>query len=156
MHHEKLAFVLFLTLLLPTHQMVLPQRDINAEENVASNFLRLRKQANLEATRRMDGAGFAAAACELARHGRTEKISVDGANYSAMIYSTAHEEDAEPIAAMATRTLKNDDRLVTGVCYAKTPAYPSGRYWVAVGVVNGASERSVAQLLGARPDYRKE
>jgi hypothetical protein len=156
MNQGRLAFILLLIVVLPTHQVVAPQRDINAEESVAVNVMRLRKHANLDAVKRLEGSAFAAAACESARHGRSDKISVDGANYSAVIYSTAYPEDAEPITALATRALKADDRMITGACYANTPAFPSGRYWVAIGVVNGANERAVAQLLGAHPGHHGE
>ena len=151
MYSGKLSFFLVLTLMLPTHQVVNPQRDVNAEETVAVNFLRLRREAGLPELKRVEGSTFSQAACEAAGHGNPEKVWVENANYAAMIYSTTKPEDAEAITAMATRSWKPDQRVVIGVCAADTPAFPAGRYWVALGVLGGVSERSVADLLSGRP-----
>ena len=148
MHHGKLALFLLLTIFLPTHQVVMPQRDINAEETVARNFQRLRETANLPPIEREEGTAFSRAACEAAAHGLREKISAEGANYSALILTSANADEPEAIRALALRAWKPDDRLVTGVCFANTPAFASGRYWIAVGVLANASEKSVSELLG--------
>ncbi|MGZ4813982.1 MAG: hypothetical protein ACXVZV_01135 [Terriglobales bacterium] len=140
-----------IALLLPTYQVIRPQRDINAEETVAANFLRLRHEARLPAIKRVEGNVFSQAACEAAGHGNPDKVWVENTNYAAMIYSATRVDDTQQIAAMATRALKADQRVVIGVCAANTPAFPSGRYWVALGLIGEVSERSVAELLSGRP-----
>jgi len=147
---RRLSVFLVITLLFPTYQVIRPQRDVNAEETVAANFLKLRRDAGLAPVKRIVGDAFSRAACEAAAHGNPEKVWVENANYAAMVYSTARPEDVQQIAAMATRTWKPDQRFLIGACAATTPAFPSGRYWVAVGVLGEVSERSVAELLSGR------
>jgi hypothetical protein len=148
---RRLSCFLLITLLLPTYQVVNPQRDINAEETVAASFLRLRREAGLPAVRRNEGSTFSLAACEAASHGNPEKVWVENANYAAMIYSTVRPEDAGSISSLATRRWRPDQRFLVGACLADTPAFPSGRYWIALGVLGNTSERSVADLLSGRP-----
>jgi hypothetical protein len=148
---RRLSLFLVIVVLFPTHQVIRPQRDVDAEETVAASFLRVRRDAGLLSLRRVEGSVFAQAACEAASHGTPEKVWVENANYAAMIYSTAKTEDVQPIQAMAIRMWKGDQRVVIGACVANTPAFPSGRYWIAVGVIGGATERSVAELLSGRP-----
>ena len=151
MFHRRLSFFLAIALLLPMHQVIKAQRDTNAEETVAANFLRLRHESGLAPMRRGEGNVFSQAACEAAAHGNPAKVWVEDANYAAMIYSIARPDDARAIGTMATRLWKGDQRFVVGVCAATTPAFPSGRYWVAFGVIGGVSERTVADLLSGRP-----
>lgn len=147
----RLSVFLLLTLMFPIHQVVSPHRDANAEETVAANFLRLRHEAGLMAVKRIEGATFSVAACEAAEHGNPEKVWVENANYAAMIYSTPRPDAVDTISSMATRDWKADQKLIVGACQAKTPTFESGRYWIAVGVLGGVSERSIADLLSGRP-----
>ncbi|HVZ17375.1 MAG TPA: hypothetical protein VG897_09690 [Terriglobales bacterium] len=151
MFPRRLSFFLLIALLMPTYQVIRPQRDLNAEETVVANFLRLRREAGLPLIKRAEGNLFSRAACEAAEHGNPDKVWVENANYAAMIYSTPKADDSQSIDAMAKRPWKGDQRLIVGVCTANTPAFPSGRYWVAMGVVGSASERSVADLLSGHP-----
>jgi hypothetical protein len=151
MNSGRLVLFLIITLAFPARQVVVPQRDVNAEEAVSANFARVRRDASLPALHRAEGSAFAQAACEAAAHGNPEKIWVENAAYAAVIYSTAKADDLEPITNLAARPWKGDQRLVTGACFAQTPAFPTGRYWVAVGVIGNASDKSVADLLAGRP-----
>ncbi len=155
MFPRRLSLFLLIVFMVPTHQVISPQRDQNAEETVASGFLRLRQQAGLPPLKRVEGTAFSRAACDAASHGNPDKVWAENANYAAMIYSTAKADNVEPIEAMASREWKPDQRLVVGACFANTPAFTSGRYWIAVGVVGGGSEKSVADLLSGRPASRK-
>lgn len=143
----RLGLFLAIVLFLPNMQVVTPQRDINAEESVAINFQRLRHDAGLPPLKRIQGSTFAEAACRAAERGNAEKVWVENANYAAMIYSTAKPEDAEPVAQLATRAWKSDQKLIVGACGAATPEFSGGRDWIAVGVLGGVQERSVAELL---------
>lgn len=151
MYSGRLSIFLLITLLFPVKQVVNPQRDLNAEETVAANFLRLRREAGLPSIKRVEGSAFSQAACEAASRGNPEKVWVENADYAAMTYSTAHPEDSETIQSMARRAWRPDQEVVIGACYATTPAFSSGRYWIALGVVRGAEEKSVADLLSGRP-----
>ena len=144
---RRLSVLLLILLILPNGQGVTPQRDVNAEENVAVTFVRMRREAGLPALARAEGSAFARAACQAAERGSRDKVWVENATYAAAIYSSAKPEMADAIGQLATRTWPSDRRLVVGACSANTPAFPSGRDWVAIGVVGGNSERSVAQLL---------
>jgi hypothetical protein len=151
MNSGRLIFFLVITVAFPTRQVVVPQRDVNAEETIAANFINARRSANLPLLRRAEGTAFSQAACEAAAHGNPEKVWVENTGYAAMIYSTPKPEERDSITSLALRPWKSDQRLVTGACYAQTPAFSSGRYWVAVGVVGNVSERTVADLLAGRP-----
>ena len=155
MYSGKLSLFLLVTLLFPTKQVVSPQRDMNTEETVAANFFKLRREAGLSSIKRVEGTSFAGAACEAAGRGNPEKVWVENADYAAMTYSTTHPEDGEAIQSMATRTWKPDQQVVIGACYATTPAFPAGRYWVSVGVMRGAAEKTVADLLSGKPTAPK-
>ena len=150
MLHRRLAFVLFVTLLFPLHQVVTVRRDVNAEETVAVNFLEARHRAGMTLVKREEGSAFATAACGAAYRGRADQVWLEGLGYVAVMYSTSHPEDVDPVARLAQRPWKADDRLVTGVCFGSPPAFPAGRYWVAVGVLSNASQNSVSELLGGR------
>ena len=151
MDARRLSLFLAITLVLPCYQVVNPQRDINAEETVAVTFLRSRRDAGLPVMGRAQGSDFARAACQAAERGNRDQVWVENVNYAAMIYSTAKPENAAAVAQLATRQWPEDRRFVVGACEASTPAFPSGRYWVAMGVLGATSERAVAELLGAGP-----
>lgn len=148
---RRLSLFLAIVLILPTAQVVNPQRDVNAEENVAVSFVRARRGAGLPPLPRAEGSAFAHAACQAAQHGSQDKVWVEDANYAAAIYSSANPESADAVTQLASRPWPPDRRLVVGACSANTPAFPSGRDWVAIGLVGAASERSVARLLTGQP-----
>jgi len=145
---RRLALLLALTLIWPTYQAVNAQRDINAEETVVVTFVAMRREAGLPPLARAEGSLFARAACYAAERGTTDKVWVENTNYAAMIYSTSRPENAEALTQLATQNWGADRRFVIGACQANTPAFPAGRYWVAAGVLGGASEQAVADLLG--------
>ena len=155
MYSGRLSIFLLITLLFPMKQVVNPQRDVNAEETVAANFLQLRREAGLPLLKRVEGSAFSEAACEAASRGNPEKVWVENADYAATTYSTAHPENGEPIKSMATRPWKPDQQVVIGVCYASTPAFSAGRYWISVGVVRNSAEKTVADLLSGRASAPK-
>jgi len=150
MHPGRLSLFLLVTLIFPIHQVVSPQRDLNAEETVAANFLRMRREAHLVPLTRVEGSSFSLAACEAAGHGSPEKVWVENANYAAMLYSTPRADAVDAINSMAIRVWKTDERFVVGACSANTPAFPAGRYWIAVGVIGTTTDKSVAELLSGR------
>ena len=150
---RRLSLLLVILLIFPTSQVVNPQRDVDAEENLAVTFARLRAEAGLSALQRGGGTAFAGAACRAAEHGSRDKAWVEDANYAAVIYSSAKPESADVVAQLAGRSWPPNRRLFIGACAARTPTFPSGHDWVAIGVLGDASERSVAELLsgGAVP-----
>jgi len=148
---RRLSFFLAISLMLPTYQVVNPQRDLNAEENVALNFLRIRHSAGLPPLRRAEGSAFSRAACQVAEHGSTDKVWAEDATYAAVMYSSAKPESADAVTQLATRSWPADRRLFVGACAASTPAFPSGHYWIAIGVLGATSDRSVAELLSGAP-----
>jgi hypothetical protein len=155
MNSGRLIFFLIFTLAFPTRQVVVPQRDVNVEEAIAGKFEEARREARLPELRRLEGSAFSRAACEAAEHGNPDKVWVENAGYAAVIYSTSHPEDAAHLMSLAMRAWKPDQRLVTGACFAQPPAFSSGRYWVAIGVVGGVSERTVADLLAGRAPVKR-
>ena len=148
---QRLSLLLAIVLIIPTAQVVNPQRDVNAEENVVVSFGRLRHEAGLPSLTRAEGSAFARAACRAAEHGSRDRVWVEDAKYAAVIYSSVKPESADAIAQLASRAWSSDRRLVVGACSASTPTFPSGRNWVAIGVVGGTSERSVAERLSGQP-----
>jgi|SRR4051794_18684654 hypothetical protein len=155
MNSGRLIFFLVITVAFPTRQVVVPQRDVNAEETIAARFAEARREATLPMLRRAEGSPFSQAACEAAEHGNPDKVWVENSDYAAVIYSTAKPEETGPITGLAMRPWKGDQRLVTGACFAQTPAFTSGRYWIAIGVVGNVSERMVADLLAGRPQIKR-
>lgn len=151
MDARRLSLFLVIVLIVPTAQVVNPQRDVNAEENVAVSFARLRRESGMPQLSRAEGSAFAHAACQTAEHGNRDKVWVEDASYAAVIYSSAKPESSDVVAQLASRVWPSNRRLVVGACSANTPAFPSGRDWVAIGVVGGTSERSVVQLLTGQP-----
>jgi len=148
---RRLSLFLAIILVLPTAQVVNPQRDVNAEENVAVSFASLRRHAGLPLLMRSDGTAFARAACLATEHGSSDTVWVEDATYTAAMYSSAQPESADVIAQLGSRAWSSDRRFVVGACSASTPTFPAGRDWVAVGVVTAAAERSVADLLTGKP-----
>lgn len=148
---RRLSIFFAIWLVFPTAQVVNPQRDRNAEENLAVVFDRLRAESGLPVLKRMEGTAFARAACQGAKHGRHDQVWVEDSDYAATMYSSPTPESITMLAQLAARSWPPDRRLAIGACAATTPAYPAGRDWVAIGILKEKSERVAAELLGGRP-----
>ncbi len=129
------------------------KRDVNAENRIAEKFVRMREAAKLPAYARLDGADFAKAACDAATEDKVEEQRVENRDAVAFIYSTSDPEMGDTLAYISTRPWKHVRNFVVGACYARSPTYLSGRYWIAIGVLGGKFDKFIADLLGTSPRH---
>jgi uncharacterized protein YkwD len=99
----------------------------DAEKAIAASIAHTRHDAVMTALRRIDNAAAASTACAMAK---ADSIDVPlPRDHTILRYTTMRPEN---LPNNATRVI-SDPQLqgfAVGVCYARTPTYPSGVYWV--------------------------
>ncbi len=100
-----------------------------AEDLVAETVDRMRAQARLRGLQRMDGKEAAAAACAMAEADSLRTPAPHGREV--LRYTTAQPQI---VPANASRAIpdRSTRAFAVGACYARTPTYPTGVYWVAL------------------------
>lgn len=108
----------------------LPNRSDNEAEVLASRSVdRKRAQSRLPALQRMDSKEAAATACAMAEADSLHTSAPHGREL--LRYTTSQPQilPANASGAIGDRSVR---AFAVGSCYARTPTYPSGVYWVAL------------------------
>lgn len=103
------------------------------EEMVAGTIAQSRNHARGPQLRRLQLASLRIAACSMATQDRVNPIAIRG--LGPMRYALTYTNmEADELPASAQGPLR-DSKLrsfAVGACYAQTPSYPNGTYWIAV------------------------
>lgn len=108
----------------------LPSRsDDEADVLVARSVDRIRAQAHLPGLQRMDGSDAADAACAMAK---AESLRSPALRASEVVRYTTAQPEVLPASASRAVESRSVRAFAVGSCYARTPGYPTGAYWVAL------------------------
>jgi uncharacterized protein YkwD len=108
----------------------LPSRsDAEAEVLVARSVDRVRAQSRLPGLERMDGKEAASMACAMAE---ADSLRTPGPRARAVLRYTTSEPGLVPESAAGVIKERSLAAFAAGSCYARTPTYPTGVYWVAL------------------------
>jgi uncharacterized protein YkwD len=108
----------------------LPSYSVHeAEDLVAASVDRIRAQARLPALQVLESKAAAAAACAMAQADSLHTPAPGGREV--LRYTTS---EPQMVPANASRAIENRSihAFAVGSCYARTPTYPTGAYWVAL------------------------
>lgn len=97
--------------------------------SVIDGVLRIRRDAHLPELRAVDSPDARAVACSMAHADSLAGAPLPG-RYT-LRYTTMQPQDVPPTAARAIDN-RGLSSVATGACYARTPGYPNGVYWVVV------------------------
>lgn len=100
-----------------------------AEVLVGRSVDRLRAQSRLPGLRRMDGKEAASTACAMAE---ADSLRTPGPRARAVLRYTTSEPQVLPENAARVIEDRSLGAFAAGSCYARTRAYPTGVYWVAL------------------------
>ena len=114
----------------------LPKYSLSeAKQHIATAVNQVRRQASRSELQRRDWLGADAAACSMAQ---ADKLGMPASSkpvehFTVLTYTSLHPEvlpgGGEP--AVAGRDLRS---FSIGVCYARTPSYPTGAYWIVLSL----------------------
>jgi uncharacterized protein YkwD len=108
----------------------LPNRsDTEAEVLVGRSVDRMRAQSRLPGLERMDGKEAASMACAMAE---ADSLRTPGPRARAVLRYTTSEPGLVPESAAGVIKERSLAAFAAGSCYARTPTYPTGVYWVAL------------------------
>jgi uncharacterized protein YkwD len=108
----------------------LPNRsDTEAEVLVGRSVDRMRAQSRLPGLERMDGKEAASMACAMAE---ADSLRTPGPRARAVLRYTTSEPGLVPESAARVIKDRSLAAFAAGSCYARTPTYPTGVYWVAL------------------------
>ena len=108
----------------------LPSRsDAEAEVLVARSVDRVRAQNHLPGLERMDGGEAASTACAMAE---ADSLRTPAPKARAILRYTTSEPQTLPEKASQVIKARSVSSFAAGSCYARTRAYPTGVYWVAI------------------------
>lgn len=108
----------------------LPSRsDAEAEVLVGRSVDRVRAQSHLPALERMDGSEAAFMACAMAE---ADSLRTPAPKARAVLRYTTSEPQTLPENASQLIKARSVSSFAAGSCYARTRAYPTGVYWVAI------------------------
>jgi hypothetical protein len=102
-----------------------------AADQVAKAFAQARTKARAPALERADAKQVTALACAMARRDKldtSKPLELPEAHYAVAYTSTNLAE--LPENAVRLRSAQDVKRYTVGVCFERTPTYPSGVYWV--------------------------
>ena len=108
----------------------LPRRSTREAEDLAAGSVdRLRAQSRQPALRLLDGREAAAAACAMAK---ADSLHTPAPRGRAVLRYTTSQPEVLP--ENASRAIANGSvrAFAVGSCYARTPSYPTGAYWIAI------------------------
>ena len=103
--------------------------DEEAEVIVARSVDRMRAQAHLSALRVLDGREAASAACAMAK---ADSLHTPALHGSVVLRYTTVQPEAIPEDASRAIKDRSIRGFAVGSCYARTPSYPTGAYWIAL------------------------
>jgi len=108
----------------------LPNRsDTEAEVLVGRSVDRMRAQSRLPGLERMDGKEAASMACAMAE---ADSLRTPGPRARAVLRYTTSEPGLVPESAARVIKDRSLAAFAAGSCYARTPTYPTGVYWVVI------------------------
>jgi len=108
----------------------LPSRsDAEAELLVARSVDRVRAQSRLPGLERMEGKEAASMACAMAE---ADLLRTPGPRARAVLRYTTSEPGVVPESAARVIKDRSLAAFAAGSCYARTPTYPTGVYWVVI------------------------
>lgn len=108
----------------------LPSRsNAEAEILVARSVDRMRAQSHLSGLQRMDSREAASTACDMAE---ADSLRTPGPRARAVLRYTTSEPQILPENASQVIKARSVSSFAAGSCYARTPTYPTGVYWVAL------------------------
>lgn len=108
----------------------LPHRSTRETEDlVAGTVDRLRAQSHRPALRLLDGREAAAAACAMAK---ADSLHTPASRGRVVLRYTTSQPEILP--ANVSHAIENGSvrAFAVGSCYARTPSYPTGAYWIAL------------------------
>src|ERR1700676_2829393 len=105
------------------------------KEHIAAALNQMRRQASRSELRRSDWQDADAAACSMAK---ADKLGMPAGtklleSFALLTYTSLHPETlpGEAASTVAVRDLRS---FSIGVCYARTPSYPMGVYWIVLSL----------------------
>jgi uncharacterized protein YkwD len=108
----------------------LPSRsDAEAEVLVARSVDRVRAQSRLPGLERMERKEAASMACAMAE---ADSLRTPGPRARAVLRYTTSEPGLVPESAARVIKDRSLAAFAAGSCYARTPTYPTGAYWVVI------------------------
>ena len=108
----------------------LPNRsDTEAEVLVGRSVDRMRAQSRLPGLERMERKEAASMACAMAE---ADSLRTPGPRARAVLRYTTSEPGLVPESAAGVIKERSLAAFAAGSCYARTPTYPTGVYWVAL------------------------
>ena len=103
--------------------------DAEAEVLVARSVDQMRARSHLAGLQRMDGKKAASTACAMAE---ADSLGTPGPRARAVLRYTTSEPQVLPEKAARVIQDRSLGAFAAGSCYARTRAYPTGAYWVAL------------------------
>ncbi len=108
----------------------LPSRsDEEAEVLAAKSVDRIRAQGRLTGLQRMDSKEAAATACAMAE---ADSLRAPAPNARVVLRYTTSQPQSLPENASRIIESRSVTAFAVGACYARTPSYPTGVYWIAL------------------------
>jgi uncharacterized protein YkwD len=106
-----------------------------AEDQVAASISSAHRHGSGRALKRLELASLRKAACEMAGRDRVDPKSVIGLGPMRYVLTYTDMQPGElPSSATAAVQDGNLRSFAVGACYAQTPSYPNGAYWVTVAL----------------------
>jgi uncharacterized protein YkwD len=105
--------------------------DAQAFDLISGSFAALRRSAGTPVLTPLEDARASDLACSMARKDKLDHnigLTLPGARY-AVAYTTAIP-DQLPSDVERLASARDIDRYAVGVCFARTPTFPNGAYWV--------------------------
>jgi hypothetical protein len=99
-----------------------------AQELVSDSVEQLREQAKMPRLQRTSNGGAEASACAMAQADSLSAASPAAGAY--MLKYTSMEPETIPSAVSKVISQRGLHTYSAGTCYARTPKYPNGAYWV--------------------------
>jgi uncharacterized protein YkwD len=105
------------------------------KERIAATVAQARHRARLADLASRDLPAVDSAACSMAQEDKlgTSPIHQLAQRYTVLTYTSLHPETL-PVNAERTLTGRTLRGLAVGTCYARTPTYPTGAYWVVLAL----------------------
>jgi hypothetical protein len=120
-------------------------KDDDAAERVAERFSNFRQSAGVASLPHVGNERLQQMACSMAQHetldGKTP-FSLPRARFAAS-YATV-DPDQLPANVARLSTLNGIGHFSVGACYARTPKYPTGLYWVTIVLFEGRAPTAIA------------
>ena len=120
-------------------------KDDDAAEHVAEQFSKFRQTAGAANLPHVGNGRLQQMACSMAQHEALDgkaPFSLPKARFAAS-YATV-DPDQLPSNVANLSTLNSIGHFSVGTCYARTPKYPTGLYWVTIVLFEGHASTTIA------------